>query len=127
MARRRKSLRRQNVRSTIAPLVRDGIEGIGPLAVLPIGDDDAAAAFGQPVAQLVAVVGGIGDHAQIARKPGQHRAGWNTIVALPASQADDLGTAMGIGDQMDFGVAATAARPDRARIPLFRRPVLAER
>jgi hypothetical protein len=34
---------------------------------------------------------------------------------------------MRVGDQMDFGVPPATARPDRARIPFFRRPVLAER
>jgi len=48
-------------------------------------------------------------------------------MALPAGQADDLGAAMSIGDRMDFGVASASARPDRPRIPFFRRPVLAER
>ena len=48
-------------------------------------------------------------------------------MALTAGQRDDLGSAVSVSDQMDFGIAPAAAGPDPTRTPLFRRPALADR
>lgn len=93
----------------VAPFVGDGIEGERLLPVFSVGNDHAAAAFRKPVAEFLAVVSGIGDHAQIGRQPVQHGPRRNDIVTMAAREADDAWTSVGVGDQMDLGIAPASA------------------
>ncbi len=87
----------------------DQIEGEGFLSVFPIGNDGAAAAFGKLVAKFLAVVGGVGDHAKIGGQGIQHGLRRNDVVAMAAGQADDVWASVGVGNQMDLGIAPTSA------------------
>lgn len=97
----------------IALLVGLRVEGVDVLAGGVVGDDGRRAALDQELAQLVGVIGGVGQAEARARKGLQQRPGKGGVAALSGGYFEGDEASLAIDDGVDLGRAPAPRTADR--------------
>ena len=90
-----------------------GIVAVRVLAVRLRGDDDPAAALGEPVAQGARIVGTVGDELAWGSGDGEQIARSGQIAAVAGREDEGEWAAELVGQRVNLGGTSTARPPDR--------------